>query len=141
MTFLAFRPLQSFKNILTIEAGEKGARLSTVFKGEIASAFADFNAAPAPRFRIEAISGCYAAKMGAAPVSVNGTASAADLISQFAAQIGYAFRNEGVTASVRDAVFNGSPIEKARAVAEEVGAELLIDDDITFSPASTSPFG
>lgn len=129
MTFLAFQPLQSNKNLLKIEAGEKGKTLSVIFAGEITSAYADFNSAPSPRFKIEAISGGYAAKMGTAPVSVNGSAKAADLIEQFAGQIGYSFRNEGVTASVRDAVFNGSPIEKARAVAEEVGAELLIDDN------------
>lgn len=129
MTFLAFQPLQSNKNLLKIEAGELGNTLSVVFTGEITSAYADFTAAPSPRFKIEAISGGYAAKMGTAPVSVNGSAAAADLISQFAGQIGYSFRNEGVTASVRNAVYNGSPIEKARAVAEEVGAELLIDDN------------
>ena len=129
MTFLAFQPLQSNKNLLKIEAGERGKPLSVVFSGEITSAYADFSAAPSPRFRIEAISGGYAAKMGTAPVSVNGSASAADLIAQFAGQIGYSFRNEGISASVRNAVYNGSPIEKARAVAEEVGAELLIDDN------------
>lgn len=129
MTFLAFQPLQSNRNLLKIEAGERGQALSLVFAGEITSAYADFTAAPSPRFKIEAISGGYAAKMGTAPVSVNGDAAAADLISQFAAQIGYSFKNEGISASVRNAVFNGSPIEKARAVAEEVGAELLIDDN------------
>lgn len=128
MTFLAFQPLQSNKNLLKIEAGELGKTLSVVFSGEITSAYADFTAAPSPRFKIEAISGGYGSKMGTAPVSVNGSAQAADLIAQFAGQVGYSFRNEGVSASVRNAVFNGSPIEKARAVAEEVGAELLIDD-------------
>ena len=129
MTFLAFQPLQSLKNLITIEAGEQGRELDVVFKGEITSAFADFSGAPDIRFKIEALSGGYAAQIGAKPISVNGEAKAADLIRQFATEIGYGFRNEGVTASVRNATFNGSPIEKARAVADEVGAELLIDDD------------
>ena len=129
MTFLAFQPLQSLKNLITIEAGERGRELDVVFKGEITSAFADFSSAPEVWFKIEAISGGYAAQIGAKPMSVNGEALAADLIKQFATEIGYSFRNEGVTASVRNATFNVSPIEKARAVADEVGAELLIDDD------------
>ena len=129
MTFLAFQPLQSLKNLITIEAGEQGRELDVVFKGEITSAFADFSGAPDIKFKIEALSGGYAAQIGAKPMSVNGEALAADLIKQFATEIGYSFRNEGVTASVRNATFNGSPIEKAKAVADEVGAELLIDDD------------
>lgn len=129
MTFLAFQPLQSLKNLITIEAGEQGKTLATVFKGEITSAYADYGSVPDVEFKIEALSGGYAAQIGAKPISVKGNAKAADLIKQFAKEIGYTFKNEGVAASVRNAVFNGSPIEKARSVAEEVGAELLIDDD------------
>lgn len=129
MTFLAFQPLQSLKNLITIEAGEQGKTLATVFKGEITSAFADYGSVPDVEFKIEALSGGYAAQIGAKPISVKGNAKASDLIKQFAKEIGYTFKNEGVAASVRNAVFNGSPIEKARSVADEVGAELLIDDD------------
>lgn len=129
MTFLAFQPLQSLKNLITIEAGEQGKTLATVFKGEITSAYADYGSVPDVEFKIEALSGGYAAQIGAKPISVKGNAKAADLIKQFAKEIGYTFKNEGVAASVRNAVFNGSPIEKARSVADEVGAELLIDDD------------
>lgn len=129
MTFLAFQPLQSLKNLIAIEAGEQGKTLATVFKGEITSAYADYGSVPDVEFKIEALSGGYAAQIGAKPISVKGNAKAADLIKQFAKEIGYTFKNEGVAASVRNAVFNGSPIEKARSVADEVGAELLIDDD------------
>ena len=129
MTFLAFQPLQSLKNLITIEVGEQGKTLATVFKGEITSAYADYGSVPDVEFKIEALSGGYAAQIGAKPISVKGNAKAADLIKQFAKEIGYTFKNEGVAASVRNAVFNGSPIEKARSVAAEVGAELLIDDD------------
>lgn len=129
MTFLAFQPLQSLKNLITIEAGEQGKTLATVFKGEITSAYADYGSVPDVEFKIEALSGGYAAQIGAKPISVKGNAKAADLIKQFAKEIGYTFKNEGVAASVRNAVFSGSPIEKARSVADEVGAELLIDDD------------
>lgn len=129
MTFLAFQPLQSLKNLITIEVGEQGKTLATVFKGEITSAYADYGSVPDVEFKIEALSGGYAAQIGAKPISVKGNAKAADLIKQFAKEIGYTFKNEGVAASVRNAVFNGSPIEKARSVADEVGAELLIDDD------------
>lgn len=141
MTFLAFQPLQSLKNTITVEAGIQGQALDVVFKGEITSAYADFSSAPDVWFQIEAISGGYAAQIGAKPMSVNGEALAADLIKQFATEIGYSFRNEGVTASVRNATFNGSPIEKAKAVADEVGAELLIDDDTMVLMSYDTPRG
>ena len=51
----------------------------------------------------------------------------------------YAFENHGVTAAVRDAVFNGSPVQKARACAAQIGATLLIDDNacVLLAPGAT----
>ena len=43
--------------------------------------------------------------------------------------MGYTFRNDGVTAQLNNAVFNGSPMEQARAAARQVGAEMFVDDD------------
>jgi hypothetical protein len=55
MTFLAFRPLQKRKNKILIEAGNLGEELGLVFKGDITSAFPDFNNAPDVTFEIEAM--------------------------------------------------------------------------------------
>ena len=129
MTMLAFKPLQMQKNLIAIYAGDAENGMHMCFAGEITKAAADFTGAPTIKMNIEAAAGAYPALKASAPISVNGTQSAASLIEQFAKEAGYAFENKGVTSSVKNAVFNGSPVEKAMAVARQVGAELLIDDN------------
>ncbi len=129
MTFLAFKALEAQKNHVMVEAGAKGEDLSMVFKGDVTSAFADFSTAPDVTFRIEAITAGWSVKMNTSPTSVNGEATAASLIEQFAGEAGFGFINHGVDSSVRDTTFNGSPVTKAQQVADEVGAQLIIDDE------------
>lgn len=136
---LSFLRHTSQHNLISIKAGDLGAELSTAFQGEISSAWADFNSAPNIELKIEALSGFYPQRIAASPQSINGTASAADLIAQQAAQIGYSFVNYGVTAQVRNAVFNGSPIEKSRQIAKQVGAQLIIDDRTMVLKANDTP--
>jgi hypothetical protein len=131
MTTLAFKPLKTLKNLVTIQAGDFGASdLPVAFTGEIVSAYADFNQAPDALFAIEAQTGSYPALVPSPQETVRGQADAASLIAKYAKEIGYAFKNEGVSASVKNAVLNGSPIEKIRAVANQIGCELLIDDSM-----------
>lgn len=136
---LSFLKHTSQHNLISVKAGDLGAELSTVFQGEISSAWADFNGAPNIELKIEALSGFYPQRIVAAPLSINGAASAADLIAQQAAQIGYSFVNYGITAQVRNAVFNGSPIEKSRQIAKQVGAQLIIDDKTMVLKAAETP--
>lgn len=127
LTTLAFRPLQVRKNIIRIFAGSEN-NLSEVFNGDITSAFGNFNNAPDPTFEIEALCGYYASIEPSHPTSINGSTPVADIISKIATAINYAFINQGVTASLRDTVLNGSPIEQAINAARHVGAQLLIND-------------
>ena len=129
MTMLAFKPLQRQKNLLAIYAGDDENGMNMCFAGEITTASADFSGAPTIKMNIEAAAGAYPALKASSPVAVQGTQTAAELVEMFAKESGYAFENKGVTASVKNAVFNGSPIEKAQAVARQVGAELIIDDN------------
>lgn len=128
LTMLAFRPLRRAKNVVAVFAGEEGQQLDRVFVGEVTSAFADYSNAPDIEFQIEASSGAHPMQIVAAPVSVNGQTSASELIQRFAKEMGYSFKNDGVTAQVRNSVFNGSPLEKAKAVADQCGIDMLVDD-------------
>lgn len=130
LTVLGPKPLESDKNLITVRAGEEGGELAEAFSGEIIAAYADFNASPDVVMRFEAMSGGHAQQMAAAPLSVRGETPVSRLIEQFAGEMGYAFRNEGVTASVRNAVFNGSPLHKAREAARQINAELFADDGV-----------
>lgn len=128
LTTLAFKPLQYQRNSISVYAGEEGQQLSLVFNGEITSAYGDFNSAPDPVFKIEAMSGFFGALTPKAPTATPGSVPVADIISQQAAAIGYTFRNEGFTGQVNNSVFNGSPMEQAQQAAKQAGAELIVDD-------------
>jgi hypothetical protein len=130
MTFLAFRNLESRKNHIMVEAGEQGKALDMVFKGDITSSFPDFESAPDIYFNIEAMTAGWSVRLATPPTSINGEMDAACLIEQFASEAGFAFVNNGVSASVRNTTFNGSPVQKAQQCAEEIGAELIMDDDV-----------
>jgi hypothetical protein len=78
---------------------------------------------------IEAAAGSYPSLKASPPIAVKGSQSAASLIEQFAKESGYVFLNNGVTASVKNAVLNGDPVSKMRTVAGMVGCELIIDDN------------
>lgn len=129
LTTLAFRPLQTKKNLVAIFAGDEENGLSQVFAGEITQASADFNAAPDVTFDIEAMSGYYPSLKPAGPQTISGEVGVADFISQQAQIMGYDFRNEGVTTKLKDTILNGTPMQKARAAARQAGANLLIDDN------------
>ena len=129
MTFLAFRPLQKRKNKILIEAGNLGEELGLVFKGDITSAFPDFNNAPDVTFEIEAMTAGWAYQVAESPTSIQGEQSVATLMEQFAKQAGFGFVNNSVTATVRNTTLTGSPVSKAQQLAAEVNIELLIDDE------------
>ena len=129
MTTLSFRPLQTKKNLIVIFAGDETNGMSQCFAGEIDTAYADFSGAPTIKMHIEAAAGSYPNLKASAPIAVKGSQTAASLIEGFAKESGYTFVNNGVTASVKNAVLNGSPVQKARTVANMVGCELIIDDN------------
>ena len=129
LTFLSFLPGEYRKNHILIEAGDKGGELSVVFKGDITAASADFSTAPDVTMKFNALTAGWSVLVADSPTSVQGEATAESLIKQFAEQAGFNFINEGVTESVKNATFNGSPVQKAEQVADEVGCELLMDDE------------
>lgn len=129
LTFLSFLPGEYRKNHILIEAGDKGGELSVVFKGDITAASADFSTAPDVTMKFNALTAGWSVLVADSPTSVQGEATAESLISQFAQQAGFNFVNEGVTESVKNATYNGSPVQKAEQVADEVGCELIMDDE------------
>ena len=134
LTTLAFKPaksMESQKNLIKVCAGDDAGNesLPQIFAGEITTASADFNESPDVCLDIEAKSGFYPQRIVAKPLSVKGEQNCATLLEQQAAAAGYTFKNEGVTASVRNTVISGSPVEKMEKIARQAGIELLIDDN------------
>lgn len=123
LTVLAFRKLQTFNNVIRIEADD-----NLVFQGEITSAVPEFQTDGTAIFKIEAASGYYPLQLSETPVSVQGDTAIEKLMEQFATNAGYTLKNEGVEGSVSNCVFYGSPIQKARQLAKQAGIDLLIDN-------------
>ena len=130
LTMLSFKPLESLHNIITVHAGERGATLPLIFKGEITSAFADFNAAPDVCMQFEADTGSYPQQMASPVATTKGESTADNLFAQYARAAGYDFKNEGVTASVQNVCMPGSPINKITKLARDIGCDLLLDDGV-----------
>lgn len=128
LTMLAFRKLQTFNNVIKIECGIKGQKLDSVFQGEITSAIPVVNTDGNMLFKIESKTGYYPNQLPTSPVSVAGSTTIEKLMKQFAEEAGYDFENKGVDGSVSNCVFAGSPIMKAKTLANQCGVDLIIDD-------------
>lgn len=138
LTVLAYRNLNNRHNKFALLAGEEDM-LSLVFSGEIWIAYADYNSAPEPVFRIEALPAYYGNLLAQGTMSISGDVPIADLMSKCAKDIGYNFRNEGVETRVVNAIYSGSPVEKMRTIARSVGATLIIENnEVVLLPAGTS---
>lgn len=128
LTVLAFKNLQTYNNVIKVEAGEEGEEPDLVFTGEITSAVPNFQTDGSVTFHVEAASGYYPLQKGTAPVSVNTDTTIESLFQQFADEAGYTLENNGVQGSVSNCVFLGSPIKKARQLAKQTGVDLIIDN-------------
>lgn len=128
LTSLAFKRLQTYNNVIQIDVGNKGANLSTVFIGEVSSSIPVIDDSGHLILHVEAISGYYPSLLPTTPTSVQGETTIESLMEQFADEADYQFENKGVTGSVTNCVFIGSPVTKAQALARQADIDLLIDD-------------
>lgn len=128
LTTLAFKRLETYNNVIQIDAGSQGAELSTIFIGEITSAVPVMSDSKL-LLKIEALAGYYPALIPSTPTSVQENTTVEKLMKQFADEAGYSFENKGITASIANSVFIGSPVEKAKTLARQADVDLLIDDN------------
>ena len=128
LTTLSFRPLQRFKNQITVNAGEVGKQLHTIFIGDFENAYGEFQNAPTMNLMVKAIAAQHGALMATPATSVDGTEQVAKLMEQWAVEAGCTLENKGVNASVKNVVYRGSPVDKAKTLARDVGLDLIIDD-------------
>ena len=129
LSTLNMNPMFVRKNYLNIFAGDEIAGMSQIFAGTIVNAAADFNSQPETKFKIEARIGLWGSVKAQGQNVVAGTQPVSSFISQQAGVANLQFENQGVSSTIKDAVFTGSPIEQARQAAAQVGAELVIDDE------------
>ncbi|WP_406020599.1 baseplate hub protein, partial [Succinivibrio sp.] len=129
LSTLCMHPLYVRRNYINIYAGDEYNGYNQIYAGTITKASVDFNSAPDIKFNIESQIGFFGAVTAQGANVISGSQSASTFIEQQAKKIGFTFKNEGVTGTVKNAVFEGSPIEQARQCAKQIGAELILDDE------------
>ncbi len=129
LTSLSFHPFKLTRNYINIYAGDADTGLSEIFAGSITAANGDFSGCPEHKLKIDAEVGFWGRVTAQGPNVINGSQSVASFIETQAAASNMTFQNEGVSSSLKNCVFDGTPIEQARQAAKMVGADLIIDDD------------
>ena len=130
LAMLAFKPLESHHNLISIVAGDKDGSTSRAFKGEITRAYADFSGVPNTCMHFEASSGTYPQQKRSHTLTINGEAPVDNLFKMFAHEAGYAYSNQGVTGSVGNSWYPGTPVEKMAKLARDIGCDMFIDDGL-----------
>lgn len=128
LSTLNMHPLFVRRNYINIYAGDDTNGFNQIYAGTITKASGDFNGAPDVKFSIESQIGFFGAVSAQGANVINGTQGASSFIEMQAKKAGFTFKNEGVTGTIKNAVFEGSPIEQARQCAKQIGAELVLDD-------------
>lgn len=128
-TSVSFRPFVYNRNRVSVFAGEEGKELMQIFSGNVVTSWADFNNVPEPVLKIDAMTGGFASLLSQPQIATDGAAKVSEVVGQMAKASGMAFSNQGVDASLNNSVLSGSPIEKAHSAANQVGADLIIDDN------------
>ena len=127
LTTLAWRPLNRRWNAMEIQAGDSETGLSVVFQGEITTAYADLNGGKAA-LHIEAMSSSYQVLRPDPQLAITSAQPAEDALKMLAEKANLRFENDGVQATLQNVVLTGDPIAKMRQIADQVGADLIIDD-------------
>jgi hypothetical protein len=114
-------------NDILVSAGDDETGMHVVFAGHIYSAYVDARAMPQVAFRIDAKPGYFHQIKPADPISVQGSADVAGLMSQIAGKMGVGFENAGVVAKLANPYFGGTLMMQAAQIAEHAGIEWILD--------------
>lgn len=118
------------QNTLTIEAGEKGGQLATIFKGTIDQCWAEFAGQPDVVLNVSAFAGLNAALKPVPALSFKGSADVADVMKGIAAQNAWTFENNGVSVILANPNFPGTALEQVRQAAYAAQINYCLDRDI-----------
>lgn len=118
---------QSGQNFLSMNAGDADSGMSLVFTGQIRQCWIDAQAMPEVCLRITSIADGVQRVQPTTPISINGSADVATVMSQIASAAGLNFENNGVSKKLSCPYFPGSPMNQAAACADAAGIEWVVD--------------
>lgn len=128
LTSLGMRYLNAGRqNEITIQAGDAGSGMATVFAGTIFNAWADHQSDPESMFYVFANSGRINALKPIPPGSYSGSADVATIMANLAAQMGLTLENTGVTAKLSNPYFPGTATMQVDSCARAAGISYFID--------------
>lgn len=129
LSSLTFKPTGIQRNTVVIEADSgDGAGFSTVFAGQIVTAYTDFAGVPEVSLRVTAQMGYFDQVNPATATSYPQSTPAATIVSNIAAKMGYAFENNGVTTVLKGAqYFPGTLTEQLRDVVAAAGIDQYME--------------
>jgi hypothetical protein len=123
-------------NLVLVEAGDAGAKKTTVFNGQIMEAFPDFTEAPNSAFVVSAITGRKIAMKPVAPVSFQGPTSAATVFQQIAQNSGLNLENNGVNAQLSSPYCAGTAMSQIAATARAADCYAHLDEPVILAKNS-----
>lgn len=130
MSSLTFKPTGLNRNTVVMEANSgDGSGFSTVFAGQIVTAFTDYSGAPDVCLRISAQMGYFDQVNPATPTSFRADSTpVSTIVSTIAAKMGYAFENNGVTTALSGPqYFPGTLAEQLRDAVAHAGVDTYIE--------------
>lgn len=133
-----------YKNGIDIFAGDDSGT-SLVFTGVIFTGLIDAQQMPETCFRIVAAPGPFEQVKPMTPISIQGSADAAGLMSQLAGQMGLSFQNNGVSVKLANPYYAGSAWQSALEIAEHGGFDIAVERGAMIissrgDPLSKKPF-
>ena len=121
-------PIYGRRNTLVLEAGSDDTGMATAFVGTITDAYVDPQQPDTP-FVVAAQAGFVDKLKPVPPTSIQGPADVAQLMSGFAATMGYTFENNGVAGlKLSNPYFAGTAIDQAARCAAAANIDWGLDD-------------
>jgi len=120
LTVTGFIRQENRNNKIMVAAGDKGGVLSVVYEGVILEAYVNVTQ-PASIFQIIALSALGAAIAPVGATSFKGSQKVSYIMSVFAKEAGFLFKNEGVDDTLNNPYFTGSTWDKIKRTATAAG--------------------
>lgn len=118
-------------NAISVSAGSYDMPTkSVVYEGEIWTAYGDFSGMPDVPLVVQAQSGVVNAVKPVNPTSYKGSADAATVMQALATQMGYSFKNDGVSVKLSNPYFSGTAMDQLKSCARAAGALFVIENNV-----------
>lgn len=118
---------QRLLNMVAVQAGDAQSGMTTVFNGNIVSAYPEFSEVPNSAFVVVGITGQGIALKPVPPTSFAGPTDAATAMGSLARAAGLAFENNGVSVKLAYPYFSGTLMQQIAACAKAANCYAHVD--------------